>query len=204
MKILFSLIDEIPPENKEEQQRYFGEIFPTPKPLVVEIGSGNGHFLVEYAQTHPDYNCVGTEILGGRARKFCRKVEKRCLQNIVIFKGDARQFVWEFLHEVSVAEFIVMFPDPWPKKRHHKHRLLRVAFIAMLYYRLVPGGMVSITTDDVPYRDWIIDEFARAGGFRSVHEKGYTLYPDHLPKSLFEKRFREEERELYFMQYEKV
>jgi tRNA (guanine-N7-)-methyltransferase len=203
MKTLFNLSEEIPPENREEQKRYFDMLFGNDNPLVVEIGSGNGHFLVGVAGQNSAVNYVGTEILGGRARKFNRKIEKRNLHNILIFKGDARQFVWEFLYEESVREFIIMFPDPWPKKRHHKHRLLTSSFIGMLHRRLEKGGLVSITTDDLPYRDWIIEEFRKAGGFSPLHEKGYTRYPDHFPRSLFEKRFREEERELYFMEYGK-
>jgi tRNA (guanine-N7-)-methyltransferase len=152
---------------------------------------------------HQDLNFIGTEMYGGRARKFSQKVEKRGLNNIVVFKGDARQFLWEFLYEESVSEFIIMFPDPWPKKRHHKHRLLRPIIIDMLHHRLVPGGLVSVTTDDAPYRDWILEAFAKKSGFRKLFEKGHVPYPDNYPQSLFEKRFRMENRPLYFMQYEK-
>jgi tRNA (guanine-N7-)-methyltransferase len=204
MKTLFNLSEEIPPDSREEQKRYFDGLFAKCNPLVVEIGSGNGHYLVEAAEENPEVNYIGTEILGGRAKKFNRKIEKRNLHNIVIFKGDARQFVWEFLYDETVNRFIIMFPDPWPKKRHHKHRLLKSVFIEMLHRRLVKGGLVSVTTDDAPYRDWIIDEFRRVGGFTPLHEKAYTRYPDQLPRSLFEKRFREEERELYFMEYRKA
>jgi tRNA (guanine-N7-)-methyltransferase len=203
MKTLFNLSEEIPPDSREEQKRYFERVFGNANPLVIEIGSGNGHFLVELAVQNPGLNYIGTEMLGGRAKKFNRKVEKRNLHNILIFKGDARRFVWEFLYDETIVKFLLMFPDPWPKKRHHKHRLLRSAFIEMLRRRLVHGGLVCITTDDAPYRDWIIDEFGKCRGFESLHEKGYTLYTGHFPESLFEKRFREEERQLYLMEFEK-
>jgi len=204
MKTFFNLSNEIPPDSREEQSHYFRDIFGNDHPLIVEIGSGNGHFLVEYALQHPEKNYIGTEILGGRARKFNQKVEKRRMNNIVVYKGDVRQFLWEYIYEDSISEFIVNFPDPWPKKRHHKHRLLQHAFIEMLHARLKSGGIVSIATDDALYRDWIIEQFKKTAGFRNLHQDGYTRYPDHFPKSLFEQRFREENRNLFFLQYEKV
>ena len=204
MRILYDLLEEIPPENREEQILYFHNMFGNTNPLIVEIGSGNGHYLVESALRNPECNYIGTEILGGRARKFGQKVEKRGMKNITVFKGDARQFVWEYLFEETVSEFIIMFPDPWPKKRHHKHRLLQQKLLQMLHYRLVPEGVVSITTDHVMYRDFIVEEFEKFGGFRSSNPRAFTEYPDHFRGSLFEIRFRREKRQLFFLQYEKA
>jgi len=204
MKILYDLLEEIPPENREEQILYFHNMFGNTNPLIVEIGSGNGHFLVERALKNPECNYIGTEILGGRARKFSQKVEKRGMKNIAVFKGDARQFVWEYLFEETVSEFIIMFPDPWPKKRHHKHRLLQQKILQMLHHRLVPEGVVSITTDHAMYRDFIMEEFDTFGGFHSLNPRAISEYPDHFRGSLFEIRFRREKRKLFFLQYEKA
>jgi tRNA (guanine-N7-)-methyltransferase len=203
-RTFITLIDEIPPDSRSDQLHYFKNLFGTSNPLVVEIGSGNGHFLVEYALQHPEKNCIGTEILGGRARKFHKKIEKNHLSNTLIYKGDARRFVWEFLFEKTVQEFIIMFPDPWPKKRHHKHRLLQYRFIKMLGVRLVPGGRISITTDDPLFRDWLGEEFRVVRTFRTLYSNGYTLYPENYPKSLFEERFRKENKNIFFLQYEKI
>jgi len=204
MESFFILNDTIPPDSREEMRSYFFRIFGNNNPLVVEIGSGNGHFLVECAMRYPDQNYIGTEILGGRARKFHLKIEKRRLHNIVIFKGDARRFLWEYLYENTTQEFIILFPDPWPKTRHHKHRLITAAFINMLRIRLVPDGLISIATDHAEYRDWIIDEFQKIDGFSNLYTKGYTRYSEHYPKTLFEKRFKDEGRELFFIQVKKV
>lgn len=204
MESFFILNDTIPPDSREEMRSYFFRIFGNNNPLVVEIGSGNGHFLVDYAMRYPHQNYVGTEILGGRARKFHSKIVKRRLHNIVIFKGDARRFLWEYLYENTTQEFIILFPDPWPKTRHHKHRLITAAFINMLRIRLVPDGLISIATDHVEYRDWIIDEFQKIDGFSNLYTNGYTRYPEHYPKTLFEKRFKNEGRKLFFIQVKKV
>jgi tRNA (guanine-N7-)-methyltransferase len=175
MGTFFDLKDAIPPENREETLYLFEEIFGNRKLPIVEIGSGNGHFLVACAVKNPDKNYIGTEILGGRARKFYSKIEKRSLKNIAVFKGDARRFVWEFLYENTVEEFIILFPDPWPKKRHHKHRLFKDAFIGMLSERLTDGGAVSIATDHAEYRDWVLEEFQKNISFINLHsnEIGY-------------------------------
>jgi len=203
MQPLFFLSEAVPPGSKEEMVTYFFDIFGNFNPLVVEIGSGNGHFLVEHAIRHPDRNFIGTEILTGRARKFHSKIVNRALRNIVVFKGDARLFVWEYLYEETVQEFIILFPYPWPKKRHHKHRILTAAFIQMLRLRMRTGGAVSIATDYTEYRDLILDKFEKIGGFINLCTQGYREYPEDYPKTLFEQRFREEKREIYFMRFMK-
>jgi tRNA (guanine-N7-)-methyltransferase len=203
MDTLYLLTDTIPPENRDQMKVFFHTIFGNDNPLVVEIGSGNGHFLVECAINNPWKNYIGTEILYGRTRKFHAKIKKRSLHNIAVFRGDARQFVWEYLYESCVHEFIILFPDPWPKKRHYKHRLLGEPFIRMMGTRLVDVGTVSVATDHEGYRDWIIDEFGKVSCFTNPHKQGYTLYPPDYPKTLFEQRLRERGKNIYFMEFKK-
>lgn len=198
---LYFVRDELPPQDREESLSYFARLFKSRRPIVVEIGSGNGHFLVEYSITHPDRNFIGTEILLGRARKFASKIRKRGLRNIVVFRGDSRRFVWEYLYEKSVEEFIILFPDPWPKKRHQKHRLLTERFVRMLCDRLVDGGKISVATDHEGYRDYIIAVFASVGGFENSRETGFGYYPDDYPRTLFTNRFQKEGRPLYYLQW---
>ena len=135
--------------------------------------------------------------------EFNSKIEKRALKNIVVFKGDARRFVWEFLFEQTVSEFIILFPDPWPKKKHHKHRILKAEFIGMLNYRLVQGGTVTLATDFLEYRDWIFEEFKKNKNFRCIHQGKNSLYPDSYSKTLFQERFEKEGREIYFLRFRK-
>jgi len=199
----YNLKEVVPPCSREESLLFFSCVFGNDKPIVVEIGSGNGHFLVDYAERHPGSNYIGTEILTGRARKFSSKLKKRNVKNIIIFWGDTRRFVWDFLYEDSVEEFIVMFPDPWPKIRHHKHRLLSNEFIRMLYVRLKAGGKISVATDYEEYRDFIIREFGKVKGLRNLFSNGYSVYPEDYPKTIFEDRFRKEGKLIYYMQWVK-
>ena len=204
MNKFFTFENIIPPANKAESLKFFEDLFGNNNPLIVEIGSGNGHFLVDYAQTKPNYNFIGTEILGGRAKKFYKKITKRNLRNIAIFKGDARIFIWEYLYEEMVFEFIILFPDPWPKKRHHKHRLLKEKFIGMLAHRLKSSGIISIATDHEEYRDWIIEEFNKVKELEPVYSSLYSSYPKEYPSTLFLERFKEHGKIIYFMRYRKL
>ncbi|HEB33405.1 MAG TPA: tRNA (guanosine(46)-N7)-methyltransferase TrmB [Spirochaetes bacterium] len=203
MSDLIYIADVIPPENKEEALSFYYSIFGNRNPITIEIGSGNGHFLVDRARECPGRNFIGTEILNGRAKRFHSKIEKRALENIVVFKGDARRFVWEFLFEQIVSEFIILFPDPWPKKRHHKHRLLKAAFINMLHYCLVQGGTVTLATDFPEYRELILEEFKKNGNFQCTRQDENSLYPDSYSKTLFQERFEKEGREIYFLKFRK-
>lgn len=204
MQTYFDLIDTIPPGSREESLNFFKGLFNNNNPFIVEIGSGNGHFLVEFALKNPDKNFIGTEILNERAKKFHVKIQRGGFKNVVVFRGDSRRFLWDFIFEDTVEEFIIFFPDPWPKRRHHKHRLLNGTFIDMLHFRLIPGCIVSIATDYPEYRDWIIEEFNKTGGFINLFEKGYNLFPDYFPKSLFEERFRKAGHNIYYIKYKKV
>ena len=203
MGSIFYISDTLPPANIDEMKAFFANIFHNNNSLIVEIGSGNGHFLVERALKYPDNNYIGTDLLTGRAKKIYSKIEKRGLKNIVVFKGDARRFVWEFLYENTVEEFIILFPDPWPKQRHRKHRLLTAAFINMLKIRLVPGGMVTLATDYHEYRNRILDEFRKDRGFTNIYRNGYSSSPHSCPKTLFQEKYTEEGRDIYYMRFRK-
>ena len=204
MEKYFTFEDIAPPTNKIYAINFFKNIFKNNKTLIVEIGSGNGHFLVNYSKIKPEYNFIGIEMLGGRAKKFYKKITKQGLKNIAVYKGDARIFIWEYLYEEMVNEFIILFPDPWPKKKHHKHRLLKEGFIRMLLYRLEKNGLISIATDHEEYRDWIINEFKKVKELKAFYKNGYSHYPDEYPSTLFLERFKKHGKEIYFMRYRKV
>jgi len=175
---LFTITETIPPACRDEALSFFAHIFGNTHTLSVEIGSGNGHFLVDSALHHPERNFIGIELLAGRAKKFLSKVEKGNLKNIVVYRGDARRFVWEFLYEKMVWEFFIMFPDPWPKKRHHKHRIITKPFINMLYHRLVSGGRVSLATDHQEYSERIVSVFQNSRRFANRSREGGSYYPE--------------------------
>ncbi len=191
------------PSSREEAIDYFKNLFGAQKPLVVELGCGNGHFIVEYAKKHPDDNFIGVEKLAGRAGKCLRKIKNQSLSNVVVFKGDAKIFLWEYLYDEMVSEFIVLFPDPWPKKRHHKHRLLKKETIQMLADRLIKGGTISVSTDDPDFYNWLIEEFEKVKTLEpvTVNVKGY---PSEYPPTLFLQRHIKAGKDIYFLRFRKI
>lgn len=104
------------------------QIFPGPQPLEVELGCGDASFLVDYAKLHPEHNFIGVERLLGRIRKLDRKGRRAGLTNLRGVRIESSYFLEYLLPPQSVSALHVYFPDPWPKKRHHKNRLVNERF----------------------------------------------------------------------------
>ena len=143
-------------------------IFGKAQPLEVEIGAGDGSFLVAYAKAHPELNLIGLERLLGRLRKIDRKARRAGLENVRLLRLEAAYFVQYMLPRASVRAFHIYFPDPWPKRRHWKNRLINDAFVPLLREALEPGGKVHLRTDDLPYFAQMTDVFGRSMHFEKI------------------------------------
>ncbi len=131
------------------------QVFYRAAPLGVEIGFGMGQTLLDWATTHPHLNLIGIEIYEPGIGALLAGIERRGLTNLRVLRGDAEELLDVGFHPASLAEIHIWFPDPWPKKRHHKRRLIQPKFTALLANRLAPGGTLSIATDWAPYAQWI-------------------------------------------------
>jgi tRNA (guanine-N7-)-methyltransferase len=127
------------------------ELFPVAQPLEVELGSGDGSFLIAYARAHPDRNFIGVERLLGRLRKTDRKARRAGVTNLRLVRIEAAYFLTYLLPAASAQALHVYFPDPWPKRKHHRHRLVNEQFPPLVKRVLVPGGTVYLRTDDPDY-----------------------------------------------------
>ncbi len=134
-------------------------LFPKPAPLEVELGSGDGSFLVEYAQRLPDHNFIGVERLLGRLRKIERKSQRAGLQNLKAVRIESGYFLKFLLPKLSAAAIHVYFPDPWPKRKHRRNRLINEFFPALASEVLTPGGTVYLRTDDADYFEQMLSVF---------------------------------------------
>lgn len=144
------------------------QVFPRAQPLEVELGSGDGSFLVEYASRHPDRNLLGIERLLGRARKLDRKSRRAGLANLSVIRIESSYFL-EFLLPKNCAEAIhVYFPDPWPKRRHWRHRLINARFPLLASEALKPGGCVFLRTDNPEYFQQMRDVFSSSPLFEVI------------------------------------
>jgi tRNA (guanine-N7-)-methyltransferase len=144
------------------------EIFPQAQPLEVELGCGDASFLVEYARRKPETNFIGVERLLGRINKLDHKGRRAGLTNLRGVRIESSYFLQFLLPPRSASALHIYFPDPWPKKKHSKHRLIGGSFPTLARAALVPGGTVYLRTDDVDYFRQMMEVFAANREFQNT------------------------------------
>ena len=125
--------------------------FPGPTEIVCEIGSGHGHFLTAYAQAHLSNPCVGVDIIGERIIRAIRKRDRARLKHVHFFHAEARLFLDALPESVRICKIFILFPDPWPKTRHHKHRILQPEFLTSLRPHVTENAELFFRTDHHAY-----------------------------------------------------
>jgi tRNA (guanine-N7-)-methyltransferase len=177
----------------------------SPLSLVVEIGFGRGEFLLDLATQAPEVGHVGVEYSAKRVLKMARRLARLEIGNVRLVCATAELVVRELLALASVSAFWINFPDPWPKKRHHKRRLLQAPFAHELALRLVPGGSVHVSTDHAEYAERIDAVLA---GDRLLAN---ALTPEPFARDVagrmptaYELEWRAEGRPLHFWHYRRV
>jgi tRNA (guanine-N7-)-methyltransferase len=152
-----------------------GAVVPTPAPpLLLEIGCGNGHFLVAYAAAHPEQWCLGIDLRLERIEKALRKRDRAGLRNLHFLRCDAHDFLQELPAGARLLDVYLLFSDPWPKKRHHKNRLLQAGFLDLLAARAGQGSRLFFRTDYQPYFDAAVEVVA-------AHPRWRLLPPGPFP-----------------------
>lgn len=152
------------------------ELFPRAQPLEVEAGCGDGSFLANYAAKHPERNFIGIERLLGRIRKLDRKGRRAGLTNLRGVRIESAYFLKYLLPPGSVDALHIYFPDPWPKRKHRRHRLIGPGFPSLAAQVLQPSGRVYLRTDDADY-------FAQ---MREVFQAEPAFQPMETPMELSE------------------
>lgn len=150
-------------------------LFGKSAPVMVEYCSGNGAWILDKAKQNPHQNWVAVEKRFDRVRKIWAKVRNRSIQNVCIVSGEAYKATLHYFPTSSVAGVFINFPDPWPKARHHKHRLIQTPFLNELARILQPGGIVTFVTDDVEYSEWTLEYFAKHPDFSFLDPEPYYL-----------------------------
>jgi Predicted S-adenosylmethionine-dependent methyltransferase len=143
-------------------------LFAQSQVLEVELGSGDGSFLAEYARRHPERNFIGVERLLGRARKIDRKGRRFGLTNVRAIRIESSYFLDYLLPRHSAAALHIYFPDPWPKKKHRRHRLINECFPILAAKALTADGCVHLRTDDADYFNQMAQVFSASAAFHSV------------------------------------
>lgn len=141
------------------------DLFENDQPLEIDLGCGDGKFFMEMAEHYPDRNFLAIERLLGRVRKVCSKSAQRGLLNAKVFRIESSYAVEYLLPYASVSRLHLLCPDPWPKAKHHKHRLVQQSFLDALMQILVPQGEFLFKTDHEEYFEWVCDQVKTHGGF---------------------------------------
>ena len=190
----------------EAAERGFAEIFGSdvakPLPLVLEIGFGRGEFLLHLAEQQPETAFLGVEYSAKRVLKLARRLALTPLRNIRLIEARAEELIADALPDASLSGCWVNFPDPWPKKRHFKRRLIQPAFVAALRARLVPGGLLRVATDHPGYAEWIDEVLGAAAGYenRYAPDRYRPEAPGRMPTA-YELEWRALGRSLHFFEY---
>ena len=176
------------------------QLFPNAAPLELDLGCGDGSFMAALAAEHPERNYLGVEQLIGRVRSACTKIAAAGLTNARILRVDIAQVVGMLLPPASVDVCHVMFPDPWPKRRHHRRRTVTAEFLQSIVRILAPHGIARLTTDDAPYFAQMEQAAAAVTALALVAVEEAAP----LPRSTFELRYIEQGLPVYRLVLRKV
>jgi tRNA (guanine-N7-)-methyltransferase len=172
-------------------------IFGRRAPLQVDLGCGEGSFLCELARRQPEKNLLGIDKLAGRVQKACRKAAE--LQNVRFLNVESSYAVRYLLPESSVETFYLLFPDPWPKRRHHRRRIVTPEFLSSINVALEGNGTIYIATDHLDYFEEI-ERIARADpGLTAVLPVAIDL-----PLTKFERQFRARDAAIHWLELRKT
>ncbi|MGB6104801.1 MAG: tRNA (guanosine(46)-N7)-methyltransferase TrmB [Pusillimonas sp.] len=164
-----------------------GQAFGRSAPTVLEIGFGMGETTLKIAQARPDDNFLGVEVFNAGVGALLKRIQESGQANIRIIQHDAVEVARDMISPDSLAGVHIYFPDPWPKKRHHKRRLVQPPFIALLASRIKPGGYIHCATDWENYAEQMLDVLGSEPLLLNTAD-GYASRPDFRPQTKFETR----------------
>lgn len=178
--------------------------FSEERPIHIEYCSGNGAWLADKALQNPHINWVGVEKRFERVRKIWSKIKRFKLDNLLIVCGEAYKTTHCYFPSCTVSEIFINFPDPWPKTRHAKHRLIQPSLLDQLHRILQAGGIVTFVTDDVQYSNWTIEMFKQSPYFECLYpEPHFAMELPNYGTSFFEELWREKGRVIRYHQFRK-
>lgn len=157
-------------------------------PTVLEIGFGMGETTQRIAAARPEDNFLGVEVFNAGVGALLKRIDESGLTNIRIIQHDAVEVARDMIAPDTLAGVHIYFPDPWPKKRHHKRRLIQPDFIALLVSRIAPGGYIHCATDWENYAEQMLQVLSAEPALVNTSDQGYALRPDFRPQTKFETR----------------
>lgn len=157
-------------ERRAKLQKALEPIVAASKELVGEFGCGHGHFLVAYAEAHPADVCIGVDLDSNRIERACRKQARAKARHLYFLQADATLFLEMLPARASFSRVFILFPDPWPKKRHHKNRLIQSQFLDAVQRHANDRTRIYFRTDHEPYFEQAQRVFAQHTGWQLIDE----------------------------------
>ena len=179
---------------------YFGN----DNPVAIEYCSGNGAWIAKKAQENPLINWVAVEIKLDRTRKIWSKIKNHQLNNLIVICGEAKNATRSFLSDESISALYINFPDPWPKNRHTKNRLLSLEFLKECGRILKSSEILTFVTDDLNHSDWVSKLIQYQDTFQSLYPKPYYINDEQdYGTSYFDELWRSRGKKIYYHRYQK-
>ena len=168
----------------------FAKIFGRNGPTIVEIGFGMGEATAAIAQSLADKNFIGIEVHTPGVGALLKLIGEHGITNLFIIQHDAVEVLNNMIADNSLAGFHIFFPDPWPKKRHHKRRLIQAGFVTLLVQKLCAGGYVHLATDWEDYAHHMLEVLGQERGLTNTPDaiNGFAPRPDYRGSSSFERK----------------
>jgi len=178
------------------------KVFGNKNEVVLEIGFGDGDFLIEMADRHPEKNFLGIEIKTKRFKIAVKSTQHKNNENLRFLHMNANIAVEELFFEDVFSLIYINFPDPWPKDRHLKHRIVNPEFLASLSKILKKDGVLEIASDHKDYISHSFDVFKNISYFKSQYPPpGYLHNLPNRPHTKYERSFRKEGREIFYLMF---
>lgn len=177
---------------------------PKKKEVWLEIGFGAGEHLAAQAENHPHIHFIGAEVFANGIAACLQKIDERRLENIQFFTSDARELL-SALPDHSISRVFILFPDPWPKARHHKRRIISHETLSMLARIMKKGAELRIATDHTDYLHWILVQMQQSADFEWLAEvpADWQSRPDHV-KTRYQAKAEKEGRTPIFLDFRRV
>lgn len=187
-----------------EQLLDFKALFENDNEIILEIGFGDGEALLQQAANQPQYNFIGIEVHGPGVGHLIHEAHARQVHNIKVIRHDAVEVLEKQVADASIKRLQLFFPDPWHKKRHHKRRIMKPAFIELVNQKLKPGGCFHMATDWQHYAEQMLEEMDNSEYFRNISGAGnYSASKGARCETKFERRGKRLGHGVWDLIYEK-
>lgn len=187
---------------KKEKLDY-EKIFGNKNPVVIEIGFGMGKATAIIAENNPEINYIGIEVHKPGVGKLLGEIRDRNLKNLMIIEHDAMEVLEDQIGDNSISAFHIFFADPWPKKRHHKRRLVQRPRTDLITKKLSKNGYLYFVTDWLPYAEFAMEELKLTEGLRNKFD-GYAPHQEWRPETRFEQKGLDANRVISELFFEKI